>query len=97
MAGTEVRAHCWVSEYISPWDIYMHGVDRVLAEVLPEGKAQEIKNLQAEGKVVAMVACEAVKCAGCAHYWYAFVGCSGCERRKLEGDERRCKGEAPPV
>ncbi len=30
MAGTEVRAHCWVSEYISPWEIYMHGVDRVL-------------------------------------------------------------------
>jgi Cu+-exporting ATPase len=31
------------------------GVDRVLAEVLPEHKAQEVKNLQAEGKIVAMV------------------------------------------
>ena len=31
------------------------GVDRVLAEVMPEDKSQEIKNLQAEGKVVAMV------------------------------------------
>ena len=31
------------------------GVDRILAEVLPEHKAQEVKNLQAEGKVVAMV------------------------------------------
>ncbi|MHC3129817.1 MAG: copper-translocating P-type ATPase [Candidatus Bathyarchaeota archaeon] len=31
------------------------GVDRVLAEVLPEDKASEIKRLQDEGKIVAMV------------------------------------------
>lgn len=31
------------------------GVDRVIAEVLPEQKAEEIKKLQAEGKKVAMV------------------------------------------
>jgi Cu+-exporting ATPase len=31
------------------------GVDRVLAEILPEGKNEEIKKLQAQGKVVAMV------------------------------------------
>jgi Cu+-exporting ATPase len=31
------------------------GVDRVLAEVLPEGKGEEIKKLQAQGKIVAMV------------------------------------------
>jgi len=31
------------------------GVDRVIANVLPEGKAAEIKRLQAEGKLVAMV------------------------------------------
>jgi Cu+-exporting ATPase len=31
------------------------GVDRVLAEVMPDGKSEQIKKLQAEGRIVAMV------------------------------------------
>lgn len=31
------------------------GIDHVRAEVLPEGKAEEVRKLQAEGKIVAMV------------------------------------------
>jgi Cu+-exporting ATPase len=30
------------------------GIDRVLAEVLPEGKAEVVRRLQAEGRIVAM-------------------------------------------
>ena len=31
MASSEVGADLWVSEYITPWDIYVHGLTRVLA------------------------------------------------------------------
>lgn len=31
MAGSKVKADLWISEYITPWDIYVHGVTRILA------------------------------------------------------------------
>jgi spermidine synthase len=31
MSGSEVRADFWMSEYITPWDIYVHGIISVLA------------------------------------------------------------------
>ncbi|MGF1492390.1 MAG: polyamine aminopropyltransferase [Microcoleaceae cyanobacterium] len=31
MSGNELQADFWVTEYITPWDIYSHGVTKVLA------------------------------------------------------------------
>ena len=31
MAGSEIKADLWINEYITPWDIYSHGVTNVLA------------------------------------------------------------------
>jgi spermidine synthase len=31
MAGSEVKADLWINEYITPWDIYAHGVTQILA------------------------------------------------------------------
>jgi spermidine synthase len=31
MAGSELRADFWMSEYITPWDVYIHGVIKVFA------------------------------------------------------------------
>ncbi|MFW5666256.1 MAG: polyamine aminopropyltransferase [Coleofasciculus sp.] len=31
MAGSQVDADLWISEYITPWDIYVHGITKVLA------------------------------------------------------------------
>ena len=30
MAGSQVNADLWVSEYITPWDIYVHGITSVI-------------------------------------------------------------------
>ncbi len=30
MPGSEVRADCWMSEYMTPWDVYLHGLTAVL-------------------------------------------------------------------
>ncbi len=31
MAGSKVGADSWITEYITPWDIYLHGITKVLA------------------------------------------------------------------
>ncbi|MEC4892616.1 MAG: fused MFS/spermidine synthase [Oscillatoria sp. PMC 1051.18] len=31
MAGSELKADLWVKEYITPWDVYEHGITKILA------------------------------------------------------------------
>ncbi|MGB3692069.1 MAG: fused MFS/spermidine synthase [Spirulinaceae cyanobacterium] len=31
MSGSEVKADLWIKEYITPWDVYEHGVTKILA------------------------------------------------------------------
>ena len=30
MSGSELKADLWINEYITPWDIYAHGITKVL-------------------------------------------------------------------
>lgn len=31
MSGSELKADLWINEYITPWDIYTHGITKILA------------------------------------------------------------------
>ncbi|MEL6328426.1 MAG: spermidine synthase [Planctomycetota bacterium] len=49
MAGSEVGADLWVTEYITPWDVYSHGVTRVLAAATTEWQSMQIVETGAFG------------------------------------------------
>lgn len=49
MAGSQTGAHLWVSEYITPHDIYLHGVERVLAAVETRWQSMQIVRSGAGG------------------------------------------------
>lgn len=45
MPGAQVDTHLWVNEYITPWDIYQHGVSNVLAcKVTPYQEMQIVES-----------------------------------------------------
>ncbi|HIC04094.1 MAG TPA: copper-translocating P-type ATPase [Nitrospirales bacterium] len=54
-AGLEAVMLTGDNQYTATAIAHLVGIDRVLSEVLPDQKSEEIKRLQAEGKVVAMV------------------------------------------
>ncbi len=50
MAGSELKADLWVNEYITPWDIYSHGVTTILAYCKTEFQEMYIVESGAYGK-----------------------------------------------
>lgn len=54
MAGTELKADMWVSEYITPWDIYVHGVQRILAYTKTPYQEMYIVESGAYGKALVL-------------------------------------------
>ncbi len=54
MAGAEVRADLWISEYITPWDIYQHGVSRVFCHKRTRFQDMYIVETGAYGKALVL-------------------------------------------
>ncbi len=50
MPGAEVKADLWVNEYITPWDIYSHGVEAVLCARRTKYQDMQIVTTGAYGK-----------------------------------------------
>ncbi|RMF73900.1 MAG: methyltransferase domain-containing protein [Acidobacteria bacterium] len=54
MPGAELRADVWISEYITPWDIYQHGVTRILAARRTRWQEMHIVETGAYGKALVL-------------------------------------------
>lgn len=54
MPGAELRADFWLNEYITPWDIYCHGVTRVLAHARTRYQEMYILETGAYGKALVL-------------------------------------------
>ena len=54
MPGGEVRADFWMNEYITPWDIYSHGITRILAHGRTEFQEMHIVETGAYGKALVL-------------------------------------------
>lgn len=54
MPGSEIRADFWMNEYITPWDIYSHGITRVLAHKTTNHQEMYIVETGAYGKALVL-------------------------------------------
>jgi spermidine synthase len=54
MPGAELKADLWLAEYITPWDVYQHGVTEVLASQRTAFQAMQIVETGAYGKALVL-------------------------------------------
>lgn len=54
MPGAELRSDVWVYEYISPWDVYQHGVTRILASKTTRYQDMHIVESGSYGKALVL-------------------------------------------
>ncbi len=54
MPGGEVRADFWMNEYITPWDVYSHGITRVLAYKKTRFQEMHVVETGAYGKALVL-------------------------------------------
>lgn len=54
MAGSQVNADVWISEYITPYDIYVHGITNVLAHKKTQYQEMYIVESGAYGKALVL-------------------------------------------
>lgn len=54
MPGAEVRADIWLAEYITPYDVYSHGVTRILAQKRTHYQEMAIVETGAYGKALVL-------------------------------------------
>jgi spermidine synthase len=50
MSGSELKADLWINEYITPWDVYTHGVTKILAHCQTQFQEMYIVETGAFGK-----------------------------------------------
>lgn len=54
MPGSELKADIWINEYITPWDIYSHGITRILASRRTAFQEMAIVETGAYGKALVL-------------------------------------------